>query len=316
MHARGKGFAEEGAGHGNEDGEPHHDRRVIPGEARDETLGAGLLLARVLHQLEDAGHGRFGEGGLHLDADHAGHVDAARNRRNAGFDHGRHALAGKRARVELAFAFHDLAVERDALAGLDDDHIAHGHRRRIDLYEIALVVLDVGEVGGDVHHGGDRLARLVGRVAFEQLAYLVEEHDRRAFGHMGLSFGKEDQSEGAECGNRHEQILVEGLSVDDAVPGFGEHVVAGQQVGHQKEGELGPQAPAGGQGVEDVRDVGEQFEHEKDRKRDKDALEGFALLFREGVRVHEGSFACKRGGGGRAPARRAPRSRVRCRRRS
>ena len=99
-------------------------------------------------------------------------------------------------------------------------------------------------VRGDVHHGRDGAARTTHRIVFEESSHLVEEHHRRALGHVRLGLGKEHQGKGADGGDGHEQVLVEGLPVDDAVPGLGQHVVSGQQIRDEKCRELNPEPVA------------------------------------------------------------------------
>ena len=98
------------------------------------------------------------------------------------------------------------AVDGHALAGFDHDDAPYGDLVRIDLLKRA-VALDVGVVRRDVHHGGDGLAALAHGVALEQLAYLVEEHDRGTFGHVRLGVREEDHRERAHGGDGHEETF-------------------------------------------------------------------------------------------------------------
>ena len=217
------------------------DRRgVVAREAGDEVLGLGLLLGCVLHELEDAAHGGLAEGLGHAHGDEAAHVDAARDDLVALAHLARHRLAGEGRGVQLRGAAHHHAVERHALAGFDDDLVAHGHLVGVDLHEPP-VALHVGEIGRDVHHVGDRLARFAHGVALEQLAHLVEQHDGRAFGHVRVAVGEQHQRERADGGHAHEEVLVEHLAVADVLRRAQKHVVAGDEVGDEEERELHPE---------------------------------------------------------------------------
>ncbi len=108
--------------------------------------------------------------------------------------------------------------------------LAYGDLVRIDLLK-RTVALDVGVVRRDVHHGGDGLAALAHGVALEQLAYLVEEHDRGTFGHVRLGVREEDHRERAHGGDGHEEAFVKGFAAADVAPRLGEHVVSGDKVG-------------------------------------------------------------------------------------
>ena len=109
--------------------------RVDAGKARDEVLGACLLFAGILHELQDACDGGLakGLGGAHVDEPR--HVDAAADDIVSGFGRAGDRLTGKGGGVELGFALDDDAVDRHALAGLDHDHGADRDVIGEDLFE-------------------------------------------------------------------------------------------------------------------------------------------------------------------------------------
>ena len=109
--------------------------RVDAGKARDEVLGACLLFAGILHELQDACDGGLakGLGGAHVDEPR--HVDAAADDIVSGFGRAGDRLTGKGGGVELGFALDDDAVDGHALAGLDHDHGADRDVIGEDLFE-------------------------------------------------------------------------------------------------------------------------------------------------------------------------------------
>ena len=226
--------------HGEDDRREGDDGRVDAGEARDEVLGFGLLLARVLHELQDAAHGGLAEGLGRLDAQAPGHVDAAGDDIGAHLDVAGDALAREGGGVKLRGALDHAAVDGHALAGLDHDDVAHLDLVRINLNQLA-VALDIGVVGRDVHHLSDRFAALAHGVALEELSDLVEQHDGAALGRLRFGFGEQDRGEGADGGHGHEERLVEGVAASDVVPCLYEHVVAGDEKRYevQDEGDVG-----------------------------------------------------------------------------
>ena len=72
----------------------------------------------------------------------------------------------------------------------------------------------------------------------EQLAYLVEQHDGRAFGHVRVAVGEQHQRERADGGHAHEEVLVEHLA--DVLRRAQQHVVAGDEIGDEEQRELRP----------------------------------------------------------------------------
>ena len=159
--------------------------------------------------------------------DETRHVDAAADDIVSGFGRAGDRLAGKGGGIELRLAFDDDAVDGHALAGLDDDDGADGDVIGGDLLECAVGLLNVGVVGGDVHHGADRFAALAHGVGLEQLADLIEQHDSGAFGHVRVGVGEEHHGKCADGRDRHEEAFVEGFAAADVVVCLLEHVVAG-----------------------------------------------------------------------------------------
>ena len=148
----------------------------------------------------------------------------------------RDGLAGERGGVELGAALGDHSVDRHALARLDHDDRANGHLGGVHLDELA-ALLDVGVLRRDVHHLCDGLAALAHRVALEELSDLVEDHDGRALGHVGVGVWEEHHCKGADRCHGHEEALVERLAVRDVARRLDEHVVACDEVGDEVEGE-------------------------------------------------------------------------------
>ena len=148
----------------------------------------------------------------------------------------RNGFAGKCRSVKLTCAFDDGAVDGHAFAGLHHDDVADGHFCGVYLRKLA-VALDVGVIGGDIHHGCDGFARFAHGIALEQLADLVKQHYRATFGHRRLSVGERDHGECADRGDGHEQVLVEHLAVFDVAGSAEQHIVSGDQIGNQVQGE-------------------------------------------------------------------------------
>ena len=212
------------------------NRGVDAGESRDEVFGASLLLAGVLDQFEDAADRRIAERLGGANAKNAGHVHAAGNHFGARLDEARNGFPGQGGRIKLARTRFDDAVDRDALARLDDDHIADGNLIGIHLPQLP-IAFDGRVIGRDVHHVGNGLAALSDGVALKQLAHLVEQHDRRTLGHMRIGIRESDHRKCADGRHRHEEILVESRAAANVAPRFAEDIVAGDDVGHQVQAE-------------------------------------------------------------------------------
>ena len=284
-----------------------HGGSIDAGKPGDERLGAGFVRAGVFHQLQNLGHRRLAEGLRCPDLQNARHVDAAADDLVAGHHVAREALARQRRGVERGRALDDLTVDRNFLARLDGDDRADGHVVGIDLFELA-VVLDVRVVGTDVHQRRDVAAGLADGVALEQLADLVEEHNGHGLGIVAALF-IDGERDGADRGDRHQEVFVEHLMVADALPCLAQNVVA--------DGDIGGEVERGG----DERRHGNEFRGEEQHRRDQDAAKHLFLLFRhkddllEGgefefcLRTRPGAFV--RGVGGRRSLTDRSRSRPR-----
>ena len=245
------------------------DRRgVEPGELGDEVLGPGLAGAGILHQIQDPGDGGLPEllGGAELQ--HAGHVDAAADDRLSRLDLPGQALTGQGAGVQGGAALDDLAVQGDLLAGLDHNDAAHGHLLRVHLLQAA-VPLDIGIVRADVHQSADVLPALAHGIALEQLADLIEQHDRDGLGIVPAA-GINGQGESAHGSHCHQEVLVKDLPVQDPPAGLLQNVGSDHQIGEQIQGQ--PERPPDGEQAQC---------HYQDRRKD-DPGERLFLLFVHG----------------------------------
>ena len=251
-----------------------HGGGVDAGKAGDERLGAGFVRAGVFHQLQNLGHRRLAEGLRGPDLQNTRHVDAAANDLVAGHHVAREALARPRGGVERGRALDDLAVDRNFLARLDGDDRADGHVIGVDLLELA-VALDVGVVGTNVHQRRDVAAGLADRVALEQLADLVEQHNGHGLVIVAALFVDRER-DSADRGDRHQEVFVEHLMVANALPCLAQNVVA--------DGDIGGEVERGG----DEHRHGNEFRGEEQRRRDQDAVKHLFLLFRHKDDLLEG----------------------------
>ncbi|CUP90574.1 Uncharacterised protein [Flavonifractor plautii] len=244
---------------GQKDGGDDHHRGVVPGEFGDKVLGLGLLAAGVFHQVQDLGHRGRAELLGHPHPQQARQVDAARDHVVAGLHLPGQGLAGEGGGVHRGAALQHHAVQGDALPGLDDDGVPHRHGLRVHLLQ-SPAPLQIGIVGPNVHQRSDGLAGAVHGVALEELAHLIEQHDKDR---LGVLPGEES----ADGGQRHQKILVKDLAVGDVARRPPQHVVADDGV-REKEG-------AQADRTLQVQQRGRR----QQRGADQDAPEHFFLLF-------------------------------------
>jgi len=211
---------------GQQHGCAHNRRGVDSGKTGNEALGARLFVAGIFHQLQNARYRRFGEGLGDADADQAGNVDTAGDDLVALGCIARQGFAGQRRRVERRFSLYHHAVQRNLFARLDHDDVADLNLFGIDLFELA-VPLNVGVIGADVHQGADGFAALAHRIALEQLANLVKQHNSNTF----TIITKGNRAYGCY---RHQKILVKHLMILNTLAGLDQNIISDNQIRNHK----------------------------------------------------------------------------------
>ena len=78
----------------------------------------------------------------------------------------------------------------------------------------------------DVHEVGDAVAALSLGVALEEFTHLEEEHHENSLRELCLSPRQEADGQGTNGSNRHEEMLVEGITMSDPLPGLMQCLVA------------------------------------------------------------------------------------------
>ncbi len=129
--------------HGDGGRQHEHRRRVDAREPLDQRLRRRPLRLRALDQVDDPRERGVAPQPRHADVERAAAVDRPGEHRVARRLLGRQRFAGDRRLIDRALAGDDLAVERDLLAGANDDHRAD--RDRVDV--------DAALAGGVAHAG-------------------------------------------------------------------------------------------------------------------------------------------------------------------
>ena len=77
---------------------------------------------------------------------------------------------------------------------------------------------------------GNALAALPFGIALEEFADLEEQHHEDGLGELGLCPREEADAEGTDGGNRHQEVLIEGIAVGDSLRSLLQRVVADDQI--------------------------------------------------------------------------------------
>ena len=203
-----------------------HQRRIDLGEAGDEPLGRGLRVAGFLHKAQYLRHGGFPVSRRHAHRQHAALIDATAEDAVPPLHVPGQGFARQRGGVERGFALHHNAVQRQLLAGLDEDQIAHRNALRADLHRLP-VTQEIRVVRADVHQRRDGCAAVIHRLILEILADLVQRHDRGTLG----EFPHRHRADG---GHRHQEVLVKHLTSQDVAHRAIQHIIRHGQVGRKE----------------------------------------------------------------------------------
>ena len=88
----------------------------------------------------------------------------------------------------------------------------------------------MSNVGANIHQMGDAITTLTLGIALEELANLEEEHDKHCLGVLRLSTRQETDAEGTDGGDRHEEVLVEGVALKHTLDSLFQRVVTNEEV--------------------------------------------------------------------------------------
>ena len=75
-------------------------------------------------------------------------------------------------------------------------------------------------IRSDIHQMCNALATLSLGIALEQFTYLEEKHHEDGLGELRLCPRQESDAQSADGSNRHEEMLVEGIALHNALPGL------------------------------------------------------------------------------------------------
>ena len=80
---------------------------------------------------------------------------------------------------------------------------------------------------------GNTLATLSFGIALKQFANLEEQHDENGLRKLRLSTGQKADEQGSDGGNRHQEMFVESLAVNESLSRLFQRIVTNQQIGYQ-----------------------------------------------------------------------------------
>ena len=167
-------------------------------EPVDHALRLGLLALCLLDEPDQFRNRRLARRLRHAHVERAAAVDRPAEHLVAGSLRDGHGLAGERGLIDAALARLHRAVEREPVAGFDDEHladldVADGHFRE------GAVTADEGGLGPELHQRLDGLARAAHRVVLEDVREREQKQQHRPL-------ERRADGERAERGEDHQQV--------------------------------------------------------------------------------------------------------------
>ena len=251
---------DEGGNDRRQHGGAHYDGGVDPCKTGDEAVDLGLAGSGVFHAVQNAGDHGFGQGLFHPDGELTCGIDAAGDHAvSLGYGN-RHRLAGDGGGINAAAAADHDAVQRDPVAGTNQNDIADfGFSRRNLPHRFP--VHQLHHLGAQVHRFHDLAAAAGDGSVFKIFADAVEQHDAD-----GL--GKAAGEERADGGKGHQEVLVQHLAPGKVLYGRHNDFPAQQDIGHEAHAQRRPFQS----------EMVQHQTHHKQNRTDQNRLQVFRLL--------------------------------------
>ena len=250
------------------------DRRgIILCELRDKVLRLCLLHAGVFHKIQYLGNRGFPELLCRLDLQQTCDVDTAADDLLARLYRSGNALTGKCRGIQCRTALPDNAVDGNLFARLNDDDRSDPDLVRVNLFQIPVSPLNVCIIRADIHECADVLTALADSDCLKQFADLIEQHNRNTLGKLCIRSvqlvvdGKQHCSDGC---NRHQEILVKDLSVDNAEHCLSQDVIADDCIRYQVQGEF------------QISRYRQEMQHHQQHSRNDNSIQYLFLFLRHG----------------------------------
>ena len=201
----------------------HYTGGINAGKAGDEALHLRLAGGGILHAVQDAADHGFAQGFFRQQQELSAGIHAAGEHFVSAFHAYRHRLAGDGGGIYAALAIDDRAVQRNAVAGADQQHIAGPCIRSGDFLNcIACNAID--GLGAQVDGLHDFAAALLHGPMLKIFADAVKQH--HAHGLCKFSDG-----ECAQRGNGHQEVFIKEPAAAHAARSFQQNFAAKQQIG-------------------------------------------------------------------------------------
>ena len=216
---------------GGQQGNRNNSRGVNAGETGDKAVDLRLAGRCILHAVENALYHALSENVGDTQLDRAVGVDTAGGCLVAGSDTNRNRLTGNSRGIQAAFAFDNLAVQRNAVARAHQNNVALLCVFSRNNLDFAVVLDQIYRLGTQVDRVHDLLARTVNRTVLKVFADTVEQHNAD-----GL-VERADRPCTDGC-NSHQEVFVKYLTAADVLDSRQQDMAAEQQVSRDEQHQL------------------------------------------------------------------------------
>ena len=201
----------------------NHQRGVNPCKSCNKTVNFRLGGGCIFHAVQNSGHHGLGQLFLHPDGQLAHCVHAAGSDAAAGLYAHRHRLAGNGRCINAAFAGNDGSVQRNPVAGPDQQQIPDFSilgRNHLDI----TAFYQIDHLRPQIHCIHDLTAAALHGPGFKVFADPVEEHDADSL----TVFSDKESADGGHC---HQEVFIQGIAFQKSQNGFPNHAQTQDRIG-------------------------------------------------------------------------------------
>ena len=191
------------------------------------------MLTSILHKVDNLRCRGFAKSFLNAHFQHARQINRTRDDTVAGMGHAGHALPCQRNSVKSGLSFQYATIHGHSLTRAHLYDFPHANGCRLNGLHFSLA-LHMSHIGTNIHQFCNRLTTPILSIMFEEFTYLKEKHHKDRFGKLCGSSGQETNEKRTKSSDAHEQVLIERFALHDALNRFSQHIVACNEVRHEK----------------------------------------------------------------------------------
>ena len=212
---------------GYKQGKKYNKRSIYPGKTCNELVDIWLAGRRILHRIKDTGyHGLF-QNLFHTDLDLTGGIDTAGTDIISYSHLYRYWLTSNGRSIKTGFTFNHHTIQRHTVAGTYQNDIAYHSFLRINNTDI-IAYHQIDYFRTKIYSFHNLCTALLCSHIFKIFSDPVKEHN-------AYSFRELSDSKSTQRSNRHQEVLIEHLTLSDISGCCQKNFTSKNQIGNNKQ---------------------------------------------------------------------------------